>query len=107
MSCDNRHIPPVIELAESRDRDPITSQRRRRIVLSPRKALYYNDHPGAIIEDFDRGEYRAVLRELERHVMEWERQQSPQQAEWVARVRRRNHMSTRTGTRTIVEALRR
>ena len=107
MSSNNRHIPQVIELAESRDRDPITSQRRLRIRLSPRKALYYNDHPDAIIEDFDRGEYRAVLREIERHVMEWERQQSPQQAEWVARVRRRSHMSTRVGTRTIVEALRR
>ena len=68
MSSNNRHIPRVIELARLRNRDPITSQRRQRIRFSPRQALYYNDHPDAIIEDFDRSKYRAVLREIERHV---------------------------------------
>ena len=106
MNCNNRHIPPVIELAELRDRDPITSQGRRRVSLSPRQALFYNDHPDEIIENFDRGEYRAVLREIERHIVEWEQQQTPQQAEWASRVRRRNHISTRAATRTIVETLR-
>jgi hypothetical protein len=56
MSSNNRHIPQVIELAESRERDPISPQRRLRTRLSPRKAFYYNDHPDAIIEDFDRGD---------------------------------------------------
>jgi hypothetical protein len=64
MDRDNRYIPQVIE---SRNSDPITPRRRRRFELSPRQALHYNDHPDAIIEDFDRSEYGAVLREIERH----------------------------------------
>jgi hypothetical protein len=87
MSSNNRHIPRVIELGKWRGRDPISSRRRRRIRFSPRQALYYNDHPDAIIADFDRSEYRAVLREIERHVVAWERQQAAAQTEWVARGR--------------------
>ena len=105
MDRDNRHMPRVIELEKSGRRDPITSQRRRRTRLSPCHALYYNDHPNAIIEDFNRSEYRAVLREIERHVIEWERQQTPEQAEWVASVRRRNHLSTGAAARAILEVL--
>jgi hypothetical protein len=101
MVRDNGYIRRVIESADSRVRS-----RRRRFDFSPRQALYYNDHPDAIIEDFDRSEYRAVLRELERHVIEWERQQTLEQAEWVARVRRRNHVTTRAGAKAIVAALR-
>jgi hypothetical protein len=75
MDRDNRYIPRVIESAESRVRRP----RGRRFGFCPRQALYYNDHPDATIE--------AVLREIERHVIEWERQPTPEQAEWVARGR--------------------
>jgi hypothetical protein len=63
---DNRHIPRVIESADSR----VRRSGRRRFDFAPRLALYYNDHPDAIIEDFDQGEYGAVLREIERHVLE-------------------------------------
>jgi hypothetical protein len=66
MDRDNRHIPPVIESADSR----VRRSGRRRFDFSPRQALYYNDHPDAIIEDFDRSEYRAVLRQVERHVID-------------------------------------
>ena len=102
MNRDNRYIPRVIENAESRVRRP----RGRRFDFSPRQALYYNDHPDAILEDFDRSEYGAVLREVERHVIEWERQQTAEQAEWVSRVRRRNHLSTGSAARAIVLTLR-
>jgi hypothetical protein len=78
MDRDNRYIPRVIENGEFRVRRP----RGRRFDFSPRQALYYNDHPNAIIAGFDRSEYRAVLHEIERHVVEWERQQTPEQAEW-------------------------
>lgn len=99
MNSGDGHIRQVIGL------DPI-APRRRRFELSPRQALYYNDHPDAIIEDFDRSEYRAVLREIERHVIEWEAEQTPEQAEWVARARRCKHLSTRAGAKAIVNALR-
>jgi hypothetical protein len=100
---DNRHIPRVIESADSR----VRQRSRRRFDFSPRKALYYNDHPDAIIEDFDRNEYGAVLREIERHMVEWERQQTLAQSEWVAQHRRRPFLSTREAARAILEALRR
>jgi len=102
MDRNNRHIPRVIESADSR----VRRLSRRRFDFSPRQALYYNDHPDAIIEDFDRSDYGAVLREVERHVTEWERQQTPEQAEWVARVRRRRHMSTGAAAKAVVEVLR-
>jgi hypothetical protein len=75
-----------------------------RFDFSPRQALYYNDHPDAIIEDFEQGQYSAVLREIERHVIEWERQQTAEQAEWVAQARRRTHLSTRAAAATILKA---
>ena len=78
MDRNRGYIPRVIENAESRGR----RTRRRGFDFSPRQALYCNDHPDAIVADFDRSEYRAVLREIERHVVEWERQQTPEQAEW-------------------------
>jgi hypothetical protein len=106
MNSNNRHVPRVIELARSGDCDPITSHSCWTVGLSPRRALYYNDHPDAIIEDFDRSQYRAVLREIERHVIEWERQQTEGQTEWVASARRRKHLSTRAAARAIVAALR-
>lgn len=34
----------------------------RRLELSPQQALYYNTHAGAILEDFEPREYKAVLR---------------------------------------------
>jgi hypothetical protein len=102
MDRDNRYIPRVIENGESR----VRRTRGSRFDFSPQQALYYNDHPDAIIEDFDRSDYGAVLREVERHVTEWERQQTPEQAEWVARVRRRRHMSTGAAAKAVVEVLR-
>jgi len=102
MDRDNRHIPRVIESADSR----VPKRSRRRFDFSPRQALYYNDHPDAIIEDYDRSEYGAVLREIERHVLEWERQQSSTQAEWVAHQRRRAFRSPRDAARAIVDELR-
>jgi hypothetical protein len=51
-------------------------QRRRRRFVPRARRLYYNDHPDASIEEFDRDEYGAVLGEIERHVVEWERQQT-------------------------------
>ena len=69
-------------------------RRRRRFEFSPRQALYDNDHPDAIIEDFEWGDYGAVFREIERHVIEWEAQQAPAQAEWVSHVRRRSYAET-------------
>jgi len=101
MDRNNRHIPRVIESADS----GVRQRSRRRFDFSPRQALHYNDHPDAIIEDFDRSEYGAVLREIERHVIEWEREQTLAQAEWVARARRRNHISTAAGAKAIIEAL--
>jgi hypothetical protein len=102
MDRDNRHIPRVIESADSRVRRP----GRRRFDFSPRQALYYNDHPDAIIEDFDRSDYGAVLREIERHVAEWEEQQTPEQAAWVAASRRRSYRSPLAGARAIIAAFR-
>ena len=102
MDRDNRYIPRVIENEESR----VRQRSQRRFDFSPRQALYYNAHPDAIMRDFDRSEYGAVLREIERHVLEWERQQTPEQAEWVARNRCRHHLSTRAAVVRIVEALR-
>jgi hypothetical protein len=66
MSGNDRHIARVIELGKFRNTDPITPQKRRRIRFSPRQALYYNDHPDAIIEDFERNEYGRVLPRRER-----------------------------------------
>jgi hypothetical protein len=75
MNRDNRYIPRVIENGEI----PRPTPTRPPVDFSPREALYYNDHPDEIIEHFDRSEYRAVLRAIERHVVEWEGHQTPQQ----------------------------
>jgi len=101
MDRDNRYIPRVIENEESR----VRQRSRRRFDFSPRQALDYNNHPDAIMENFDRSEYAAVLRAVERHVIEWERQQTPEQAAWVAQARRRNHLSTGAAAKAIVRTL--
>jgi hypothetical protein len=62
--------------------------------LSSQQALHYNSHVGAILEDFDPSDCKAVLREIKRHVREWESQQPPEQAEWVKRQRMRSYRST-------------
>jgi hypothetical protein len=102
MDRDNRYIPRVIEKGESR----VRRTRGRRFNFSPRQAIYYNDHPDAIMQEFDRSDYGAVLREVERHVIEWERQQTPEQAEWVALARRRKHLSTGAAAKAVIEVLR-
>jgi hypothetical protein len=56
MDRNNRHIPPVIESADSR----VGRRSRRRFDFFPRLALHYNEHPEAIIADFGRSEYGAV-----------------------------------------------
>ena len=71
MDRHNGYIPQVIEWAET-SRPTFTAPPVR---FLPRQALYYNDHPDEIIEDYDQSQYGAVLREIERHVLEWEAQQ--------------------------------
>jgi hypothetical protein len=101
MDRDNRYIPRVIENGES----PVRRTDGRRFDFSPRQALYYNDHPDAIMKDFDKSEYGGVLREVERHVIDWERQRTPEQAEWLARMQCRTHLSTGAAVRKIIQAL--
>jgi hypothetical protein len=99
---DNSHIPQGIERAEAL----VRRLGRRRFDFTPRQALHYNLHPEVIIAAFDREEYGAVLREIELHVTEWEGQQTPEQAEWVARARRRRDVSTGEAAKAIVTARR-
>jgi hypothetical protein len=105
MSCDDRYIRQVIGSEKAELANPIT-RRGRRLELSPLQALHYNDHPDEIIEDFDRSDDGAVLREVERHVIDWERQQTPQQAAWVAGSRQRAYHSPREAARLITTLLR-
>jgi hypothetical protein len=58
---------------------PALGARRRFEEFTPRQALYYAAHADAIMRDFDREDYGAVLREIERHLIEWESQQTPEQ----------------------------
>jgi hypothetical protein len=58
---DNRYIRRVIETG-NRASDVRAAAG---FDFSPRQALYYDDHPDAIIEDFDRSEYDAVDMMLE------------------------------------------
>jgi hypothetical protein len=46
------------------------------------------------------------LQEIERHLIEWDRQQTPEQAEWVALARRRKHLSTGAAATAIIDVLR-
>jgi hypothetical protein len=103
MDRSDQQITRIIEPEDSR----VGTGRRPRFGLSSRRALHYNDHPDAIMADFDRGDYGTVLREVERHLLEWERERTPEQAKWVTQARRRNHRSTITAVQEIVEAVRR
>jgi hypothetical protein len=84
---------PVLRVIEPGDQ-PVRCPPGRGLELAPQQALHYNSHVGAILEDFEQSEYKAVLREIERHVREWERQQRPEQAEWVTRQRMRGYRPT-------------
>jgi hypothetical protein len=84
---------------------PVRCPPGRRLELSARHALYYNAHVGALLEDFEQSEYDAVLREINRHVRDWKRQQNPDQAEWVRRQRLRNHRSTLAAADAILAVL--
>lgn len=86
---------------------PVRCPPGRRLQLSPQQALYYNTHVGAILEDFGPSDYKAVLREIERHVHDWERQQTPEQAEWVTQQRLRGYRSTLAAADAILRALKR
>jgi hypothetical protein len=101
MDRNNGYIPRVIEPVEL----PVRRSRRCRFAFSPRQALHYNEHPDAIMEVFDQREYGAVLREIERHVIAWESQRTPAQAEWSGWHRRRNYLSTGAAAKAIVRAL--
>jgi hypothetical protein len=84
---------PILRVIEPGDQ-PVRCPPRRNFELSPQQALHYNTHAGAILEDFRPSEYKAVLREIERHVREWEAQQTPEQAEWLRRQWLRGYRST-------------
>ena len=86
---------------------PVRCPPRRRFELSPQQALYYNTHVGALLEDVDQSEYTSVLREIQRHVRDWETQQSPEQADWVKRQRMRGYRSTLAAADEILAALER
>ena len=97
---------PVLRVIEPGDQ-PVRCPPGRGLELAPQQALHYNSHVGAILEDFEQSEYKAVLREIERHVREWERQQRPEQAEWVTRQRMRGYRSTLASADAILAALKR
>jgi hypothetical protein len=95
---------PVLRVIEPGDQ-PVRCPPGRRLKLTPQQALHYNSHVGALLEDFDSSEYKAVLREIERHVRDWKVQQTPQQAEWVRRQRTRGYRSTLRAADAILAAL--
>lgn len=97
---------PVLRVIEPGD-EPVRCPPGRRLELSPQQALYYNSHAGAILEDFDQSEYRSALHEIEKHVRDWEAQQTPEQAEWVKRQRMRAYRSTLAAADAILAALKR
>jgi hypothetical protein len=84
---------------------PVRCPPGRRLTLTPQQALHYNTHAGAILEDFEPSEYKAVLREIERHVRDWRGQQTPEQAEWVRQQRLRGYRSTLSAADAILAAL--
>ena len=86
---------------------PVRCPPGRELELSPQQALYYSTHVGALLEDFDQSDYTAVLREIDRHVRDWESQQTPEQAEWVKRQRLRGYRSTLAAADAILAALER
>ena len=97
---------PVLRVIEPGDQ-PVRCPPGRRLELTPQQALHYNSHVGAILEDFDQSEYTAVLREIKRHVRDWEKQQTPAQAEWVREQRMRGYRSTLAAADAILAALNR
>jgi hypothetical protein len=101
-NCEN----PVLRVIEPGDQ-PVRCPPGRRLELSPQQALRYNTHLGAILEDFEPSEYQAVLRGTERHVQDWEGQQTPEQAEWVSRHRLRGYRSSLEAADAILAALER
>jgi hypothetical protein len=97
---------PVLRVIEPGD-PPVRCPPGRGLELSPQQALYYNTHVGALLEDFDQSDYTAVLHEIDRHVCDWESQQTPEQAEWVKRQRMRGYRSTLAAADAILAALER
>jgi hypothetical protein len=94
---------PVLRVIGPGDQ-PVRFPPRRRLELTPQQALHYNAHVGAILEDFEPSDYKAVLREIERHVGDWKRQQTPEQAEWVRRQSMRGYRSTARAAGAILAA---
>ncbi len=105
MTDANTPVLRVIELGAQPVRLP--PGRRRRFELSAQQAWYYNDHPLAILADFDQRGQVAVLREIRRHWRAWRAQQTPEQAEWVRRQRLRGYRSTLAAAAAILAALER
>ena len=97
---------PVLRVIEPGDQ-PVRCPPGISCELSPQQALYYNSNVGAILEDFDQNEYKAVLGEIVRHVREWETQQTPEQADWVKRKRMRGYRSPFAAADVILATLKR
>jgi hypothetical protein len=97
---------PILRVIELGDQ-PVRCPPGRRLKLSPQHALYDNSHAGAILEDFEPSDYKAVLREVQRHGRDWETQQTSEQAEWVKQQRRRGYRSTLAAADAILAALKR
>jgi len=95
---------PVLRVIEPGEQ-PVRCPPGRRLELTPQQAIYYNAHVDAILEDFKPSEYKAVLREVERHVRDWETQQTPEQAEWVKQQRMRGYRSTLDAADAILAVL--
>lgn len=97
---------PVLRVIEPGDQ-PVRCPPERRFGFTPQQARYYNEHPIKILEDFSESDQIAALREIQRHVREWESQQTPEQAEWMRLHRMRGYRSTLSAVDAILDALKR
>lgn len=58
--------------------------------MDPVQALWYNDHPLALVRDFpDEKERSRAIRQVEREIERWEAQQTTEQRAWRDRGRRK------------------
>jgi hypothetical protein len=96
----NRESAPVSAVIEPVVRQP---PGRRRPIISPREAFFYNANPHRIIEDFPREKWGSVLREIERQHRSWSESRSDGQAEWALRRSRPDPVGTLAAARLIVQ----
>jgi hypothetical protein len=97
----SREKHPVSAVIEPVFRQP---SGRRRPIVSPREAFFYNANPHRIIEDFPREKWGSVLREIERQHRSWSESRSDEQGEWVLRRSRPDPVGTLAAARLIVQA---